>query len=188
MIAQAGQRTYSIAWSVRTTRAPAAVADGLRAAARAADPRAVFISFERMDDVLARDLELPRLVAVLLSAFSAIGVLLAGVGLYGLMAHDVSQRTREIGIRMALGATTSRLLRRVVSEGVLNATAGILVGAAAAAVMSRTLTGWLFGVTSLDLGTFATVAVLLVGVAVLATFMPALRAARIDAADALRAG
>jgi predicted permease len=188
MIAQAGQRTYSIALSVRTTRAPAAVADGLRAAARAADPRAVFISFERMDDVLARDLELPRLVAVLLSAFSAIGVLLAGVGLYGLMAHDVSQRTREIGIRMALGATTSRLLRRVVSEGVLNAAAGILVGAAAAAVMSRTLTGWLFGVTSLDLGTFATVAVLLVGVAVLATFMPALRAARIDAADALRAG
>jgi predicted permease len=186
MIGQAGQRTYNVTWSIRTTSAPADIETGLRAAARAADPRAVFISFERMDDVIARDLELPRLIAFLLSVFSAVGVFLAGIGLYGLMAHHVSQRTREIGIRMALGATATRLLRRVVSEGVLNAAAGILVGAAAATLVTRTLNEWLFGVTALDPRTFVVVAVLLLGVAALATLLPALRAAHVNADDALR--
>jgi ABC-type antimicrobial peptide transport system permease subunit len=186
MIGQAGQRTYNVTWSIRTTSAPADIETGLRAAARAADPRAVFISFERMDDVIARDLELPRLIAFLLSVFSAVGVFLAGIGLYGLMAHHVSQRTREIGIRMALGATATRLVRRVVSEGVLNAAVGILIGAATATLVTRALEGWLFGVTALDPRTFAVVAALLLGVAALAALLPASRAARVDAVHALR--
>jgi ABC-type antimicrobial peptide transport system permease subunit len=186
MLQQSGRRTLDIAWSIRTVGPLPNLQSALRDAARAIDPRAVLVSFESMSDVIARDVELPRLIASLLTAFSAIGVLLAALGLYGLMAHAASQRTREVGIRIALGATATTILRRFLSEGLQTASVGAAVGIAGAALATRLLGSLLFGVTPLDAGTFVGVAAFLLLVATIARVLPASRAARTNPVTALR--
>jgi putative ABC transport system permease protein len=139
-----------------------------------------------MNAVITRDLDIPRLVASLLTSFALLAILLAAVGLYGLMAHSTAQRAREVGIRMTLGATASMVLQRFMSEGLLVAVSGIALGLVGAASISRVLAALLFGVTPLDAATFAGVVLVLFLVAALATLLPAARAARIDPVRALR--
>jgi ABC-type antimicrobial peptide transport system permease subunit len=108
-----------------------------RAAVSPLDGWAAILNMEGMADVIARDLDLERLVSMLLTAFAVLGALLAAVGLYGLTAHGAAQRTREIGVRVALGATTRRVVGHLVSEGVAVALVGLLIGLGGAAVRRR---------------------------------------------------
>jgi ABC-type antimicrobial peptide transport system permease subunit len=122
----------------------------------------------------------------LLAGFSAIALLLSTVGIYGVMSYSVSQRTSEIGIRMALGAQIRDVVRLVTRDGVVQAGLGLLAGLAASAALTRILASQLFAVSALDPPTFASVALLLVAVAVAACYIPARRAMRVDPIVALR--
>jgi ABC-type antimicrobial peptide transport system permease subunit len=181
------QRVWDVTWSIRTDARGRNLERELRDAALAIDPRMVFREFEPMAAVMRRDLEVPRLVATLLSGFALLAIVLAAVGLYGLMAYSTAQRAREVGIRMALGATATLVLKRFLSEGLAVAVLGLVVGLIGAASISRVLATLLFGVTALDLRTFASVPLLLLLVATLATLLPSFRAARVDPVKALRA-
>jgi putative ABC transport system permease protein len=128
----------------------------------------------------------PRFNAVLLMAFAALALLLAAVGVYGVIAYSVQQRTHEIGIRMALGASPAHVLRGIVTEGVLLALAGIGLGVAAAAGAVRLIASYLFGVRPTEPAAFAVVCCLLLTVAAVASFLPARRAAGLDPLVALR--
>ena len=121
--------------------------------------------------------------------FTAVAVLtlaLAAVGVYGLISYSVAQRTREIGIRVALGAQPRQVLGRIMREGLLLASAGIAIGLGAAALAGRALSRFLFGVSAADAPTFAAVAALLLAVALLASYLPSRRALRVDPIAALR--
>ena len=124
---------------------------------------------------------------LLLSGFSALALLLAAVGIYGLLAYSVSQRQREIGIRMALGAQSSVVLRSVAAAGLRLAAIGVAVGLIAAAVLTRVLQATLYGVSATDPLTFAGAAAVLLAAAALASWLPARRASRLDPAAALHA-
>ena len=121
-----------------------------------------------------------------MTAFASLALLLAGIGLYGVLAYTVARRTPEIGIRMALGAQTGAVLRLVVSQGMRIALPGIGLGLGAAFGLTRLMKGLLFGVSALDPLTFGGIALLLIAVAVIACFVPARRAARVDPKTALR--
>jgi len=123
---------------------------------------------------------------LLLSIFAGMALLLAAIGIYGLMSYSVQQRTQEIGIRMALGAGRSEMLRLMMLQGLWLAGIGVTLGAAAAYGLTRLLAGLLFGVKAGDPLTFSTVSLALVAVAMLASFIPARRATRIDPIVALR--
>lgn len=122
----------------------------------------------------------------LLGAFAATGLLLAGAGIYGLIGYSVAQRTREFGIRLALGATRQRIVRSVVRQGVVMAIGGIALGAAGAAALSKVLQNYVWGVSPLDARTYATVGLLLLVVAAAASLVPALRTVRMNPLRALR--
>jgi putative ABC transport system permease protein len=122
----------------------------------------------------------------LLAVFGMLALLLAAVGLYGVMSYGVSQRTREIGIRMALGARDRDVRRMVVRQGLLLAMGGIVIGLLASFALARFVTSLLFDVSGADPLTFGAVAVVLMVVATLATYIPAWKASRVDPVDALR--
>jgi putative ABC transport system permease protein len=124
-------------------------------------------------------------MSILIAIFAAVALLLAAVGIYGVMAYLVAQRTREIGIRMALGASAPTVMRMVVGRGLALTLAATLIGIAGAAALSRTLATLLFGVAPLDPATFVAAAAVLGGVALLASYLPARRAARVDPVVAL---
>jgi predicted permease len=172
---------------VRTEDDPAAVTARVRALARDLEPQAALFNVARMDDLLATTMARPRMYAVLLALFAVIGLSLAVIGVYGVMAYAVTQRTREIGIRVALGAPQAQVVALVLRRSLVLTTLGIGVGLAGAAGLSRSLAGLLFGLTPLDAGTFGAVTILFLAVALGAAFVPARRAARIDPQVALRA-
>ncbi len=138
-----------------------------------------------MEDLVTGSREAARAVSLLVGVFAAMALALAGVGIYGVMAHSVSQRTREIGIRMALGAASDRVLRLVVGRALALTGIAIVIGAAGATALARLLGTLLFGVGPTDPATFAAAAVTLAVVGVLAAYLPARRAARIDPVRAL---
>jgi ABC-type antimicrobial peptide transport system permease subunit len=127
-----------------------------------------------------------RMAATLLGAFGILALTLAAVGLYSVVAYAVSQRTRELGIRMALGARPRDLMRMVVSQGMRVTLIGVVLGIAGAAAVTRLLAGQLLGVSPTDPVIFSSVAILLAGIALAATWMPARRASKIDPIVALR--
>ncbi len=170
---------------VRTRGAPIA-ADVLRRSVEDAGGGAIFIHAQSMDDLISPQLATPRFDALLLSIFAIAAVVLAAVGLYGIMASSVNQQQRELGIRMALGATSSDVRNMVLRQALVVAGIGTLAGLAGALLGARLLTSMLFGVTAFDPATFGGVCVVLLVVAAGAAYVPARRATAIDPSKALR--
>jgi putative ABC transport system permease protein len=175
-----------VAFVARTAN-PAGVAEGIRAEIRRAAPDLPIEATVTMDEALATAVAQPRFRMVLLLVFATTATLVATCGLYGLMAYAVTQRRREIGVRMALGAERADVLRLVLLRALRIVVAGVIVGLVGAAGVTRVLQRFLFGVTSTDPIVFAIVTLLLMAVGLLAAWLPARRATRIDPWAALRA-
>jgi putative ABC transport system permease protein len=158
----------------------------VREAVRAVDPGLEAAGVRPMAEVVAETVAQPRFNVLLLSAFASLALVLAAVGIYGVVSYSVVQRTREIGIRMALGATPGHVLRLVTGEGLRLAVAGVAVGLAGAAAATRVLTTLLFEVRPTDLATYVGAAAVLVLIAIVASALPALRATRVAPVSALR--
>jgi len=141
---------------------------------------------QTMDEVLARALAPRRLSMILLGVFAGLALVLACVGIYGVISYLVGQRTHEIGVRIALGAQRSDVMRMILGEGAKMALVGVVAGLAAAFGLTRLMANQLFGVTAHDPLTYAAVAVLLMLVAIFACYVPARRAMRLDPVAALR--
>jgi predicted permease len=171
---------------VARTTTPGGVAEGIRAEIRRAAPDLPIESTITMDEALAESVAQPRFRMVLLVLFAMAGTLVATCGIYGLMAYVVIQRRREIGVRMALGATRHDVLRLVLMRALRVVGGGSIVGLAGAAVVTRVLQTFLFGVTPTDPIVFATVTLLLLAVGLMAAWLPARHASRIDPWVALR--
>ena len=171
---------------VRTTGDPAALGTTLTRAIQETDAQVPIGRVRTMNDVLAASLTPQRFVMLLLGIFAVLAVVLAAVGIYGLMSFLVAQRTHEIGIRMAIGARASDVLRMIVVRAVLLAATGVALGLLGARALTRLLDSLLFGVTPTDPMTFAGVAAALVVVAIAASALPARRATRVDPIIALR--
>jgi ABC-type antimicrobial peptide transport system permease subunit len=153
---------------------------------RAIDPRQPFSGFRTMEETKMQSMAVERFQMTLLGIFAVIGLLLATAGIYGLVAYSVNQRTREFGIRVALGASANRILRAVVGQGILLATAGVAVGTVAAVFATRVLRRFVWEVSTLDPATYIVVGTALIAVAVIASLVPALRAVRLNPVTALR--
>ncbi|HXW04551.1 MAG TPA: ADOP family duplicated permease [Vicinamibacterales bacterium] len=171
---------------VRTSGDPAAFAPTLRRAIAAADPAAVTGAVTTLDQAVLDAVAQPRFRTVLLGSLALLAIAIAAVGLHGVVAYAVSQRAREFGIRMALGATSRDVLDIVLTEGLIMGAAGIAAGTAAALLLTRALSGLLYGITPTDPVSFGLAAAGLLALTLLATYVPARRAARIDPIRALR--
>jgi putative ABC transport system permease protein len=182
--AQAPRRLAYLA--VRTHGDPMSIAATVRGEIRQID-RALPVSDVRtMEDVMDKARSRPRFLTLLLTIFSSLSLALAALGIYGVISYSVARRTNEIGIRMALGARSTDVLRLVGASGMRMAAAGIAVGAVGAAALTRTMAGLLFGVSSFDIATFLAMALVLAAVTLLACWIPARRAAKVDPLIALR--
>ncbi|MGH9854694.1 MAG: FtsX-like permease family protein, partial [Blastocatellia bacterium] len=171
----------------RTAQDPTAMAAAIRREAQKLDASLPIYNIKTLEEQKDRSLYTARLAATLLSVFGGLALLLASVGLYGVMAYAVSQRRREIGVRLALGARQRDVFRLVIKEGMTLVAAGVALGLAGAIAGTRLLTAFLYGVEPTDAATFIGVALLLAVVALLANYLPARRAARTDPMQALRA-
>ena len=175
-----------VALMVKTSAAGASIVPDLRRALKTVAPDAALMNVRPMDEVIAQSLASRKLILALFGSFAGIALVLAASGLYGVIYYLVAQRTREIGIRMALGADRARVLRLVLRQGAALALGGIAVGLIGAVMLSRLLAGLLYGVSTHDPLTFVTVAVVLGTVALVASLVPAWRAARVDPVVALK--
>lgn len=171
---------------VRTSGEPLAMAASVRQELSALDPDQPVSHVTTMRDLLSNSLDRRRFDMLLFGAFATVGLALAAIGVYGVVSFSVGRRTREIGIRMAIGGSRGDVLRMVLRQGLVLTATGLLIGAAAGLLATRLLSSMLFGVQAHDPATFAAVALLLMGVALLASYVPALRAARVDPIVALR--
>jgi putative ABC transport system permease protein len=187
------RRTEALDWVpgsfslvVRGRLAPAALSGPLREAVRSIDPNLPLSRIEPLKTVVGRSMERTSFTMFLLALAAAIALFLGAVGLYGVISYVVSQRTREIGIRMALGASRGRISGMILREGLTIALLGIAVGIAGAVALTRLLRALLFGVGPLDFGTFVAVPVLLALVALCASWLPASRAAATEPLEAIR--
>jgi putative ABC transport system permease protein len=179
-------RVAPIAWIVRTRSAPRSLSRAIETELRQATGGLPVASTLSMDEITAQSTARADFNMILMNVFGAAALLLAAIGIYGLMAYSVEQRTQEIGIRMALGADSEHVRKMVVFEGMRLALVGVWIGAAGAFALARLISSFLFGVKPWDPLVFAAVPVLLGVVAFLAVWIPARRAARIDPLDALR--
>jgi putative ABC transport system permease protein len=165
---------------------PQALTAAMRQAINAVNKDAAIVYLKPMEQLIGESLWQRRLWGVLFAVFAFVALSLAAVGLYGVMSYLVSQRTREIGVRMALGAQTGDVLRMALAQGVKLALGGIALGLAGALGLVSLISGLLYGVTARDPLTFAGVALLLLLVALLACWIPARRATKVDPLVALR--
>jgi predicted permease len=171
---------------VRTASDPKALAAAIRKEIRAFDPDEPVDPVQTMEEIVGQTIMLQRLEMVLLAAFSLVALALASMGVYGVLSYLVAQRTNEIGIRMALGATPVKVLRLVVGQGLALGLTGIALGLGGAFVLARLLSGLLYGVKSADALTFAAVPLVLAVAVIFASYIPARRATRLDPVAALR--
>jgi len=170
---------------IRTASDPAAFARTLRREVQALDKDQPIYNVRTYDDVVMNSLGTRRVSMQLFTVFGCAALLLAAVGIYGVMAYSVTQRTQEIGIRMALGAQKSDILRLLVRQGVTLSLIGIVAGLAGAFALTRLIANLLFGVGASDPVTFIAIALLLIFVSLLACYLPARRAARLNPVVAL---
>ena len=177
---------FSPSWIVRSSGPAEGVIAGMQRALESVDPRLPFGGFHSMEDVRYRSLAQERFQAVLLGALAGLALLLAAVGIYGLIANSVAERTRELGIRLALGATVAQAMCAVALPGVALALAGVMVGSVLAGFASQLLRHLVWGVRPGDPATFVAVGIGLLGVAAAASFLPALRVTRLNPAETLR--
>jgi putative ABC transport system permease protein len=191
----AGPTLYLSAWqpaltpdslSIRTAGDPTAVVAAVRREVRALDPGVPIYRITTLRERASQATSRYRFSALLMSLFAGLAVLLAGVGIYGVMAYSVSQRTRELGIRVALGAQQREIFRLVIVDGAVLTLVGLGLGLVAARAATRVLTSQLYQVRATDPMTFAAVALLLTVVALVACYIPARRAAKVDPMVALR--
>ncbi|HWO02380.1 MAG TPA: FtsX-like permease family protein, partial [Blastocatellia bacterium] len=176
-------------WSyvmVRTASDGSALIPGIRSAVASVNPKLAALDLKPMREVVSGTVGTPRFNMILLSSFAVLALALAVVGLYGVMSYLVAQRTREIGVRMALGASNADVMKLIVGRGLALAGVGVAVGLVAAFAATRVLNSLLFGVSATDPVTFALVALLLTGVALAASVIPARRAMKVDPMVALR--
>jgi putative ABC transport system permease protein len=181
-----GNNVIPLTWIVRTAIAPLSLRDAIQREIAAVDSQMPIAKVRSMEQVMSEATARQNFNMVLLSVFAGIALLLAAIGIYGLMSYAVEQRTHEFGIRMALGAARSDMLRMVVIHGMRMAAVGVVIGLAAAYGLTRLIESMLFGVHANDPLTFAVVAAILTGVALLASYVPARRATRVDPIIALR--
>ncbi|MEK6286963.1 MAG: ABC transporter permease [Acidobacteriota bacterium] len=175
-----------MALHARTSSKPASLAATVWREVQSIEPNLAVTSVESMADVVGGSLFAARMGAVLLAIFGLLALVLAAVGLYGVMSYSVSRRTREIGIRMALGAGSGNVLRLVLKEGMTLVGGGVAAGLIAAAALTRLLASFLYGVSPMDATTFVAIPLVLALVALLANYLPARRATKVDPMEALR--
>ncbi len=176
----------SSSFVIRTEGDPAALAPAAQKAVREVDASRAAAAVKPMEALLSESVAQPRFYAQLLTGFACVALLLAAVGVYGVMSYTVTQRTHEIGIRMALGARGGDVVRMIVGQGMALALAGVGVGLAGAFALTRVMSSLLYGVSATDAGVFALVSLLLTAVALLACLVPARRATKVDPMIALR--
>lgn len=171
---------------IRTDADPAALAPSVQREIRAVDPNQPVSDVRTMDQVMSEWVSRSRFNTMLLGLFAALATLLSAVGIFGVMNYSVALRTREIGLRLAVGAQPRQVLVLILKQGLLLTIVGVLLGLVAAFALTRLLSGLLFGVAAVDATTFTTISLLLVIVSLLACYLPARRAMRIDPLQALR--
>ncbi|MGH9845432.1 MAG: ADOP family duplicated permease, partial [Blastocatellia bacterium] len=175
-----------LTYSVRTAVEPASLAAAVEREIQSTDPELPVVAARTMHQVVAASVSEPRFNALLLGLFAALALALAATGLYGVMSYFVTQRTHEIGIRMALGAEARDVLRLVIGQGMKLALGGVAIGLAASFALTRLMKTLLFGMSATDQLTFGVIALLLTSVALLACWIPARRATKVDPMIALR--
>jgi putative ABC transport system permease protein len=173
-------------YAVRTSGNPTSAIPYVRSLVRQLNPQATLDNVATLDQIVANSMMRPRLYAVLLTVFAGVAVGLAAIGIYGVMAYSVSRRTREIGVRMALGAGRADVLGLVLRQSGTLTIAGMVIGLAGAVGLSRYLAGLLFATTPFDAATLSIVLLTFAAIATLAAYVPASRATRVDPAVALR--
>ena len=181
---QAGGRFMSVA--VSTKGDPHGVIAGVRNVVHRVDAGLPIANISTMEQLVDRSVGQRKLSMILLGVFSGIALLLASIGIYGVMSYAVAQRTNEIGIRLALGAQTRDVLSLIIGQGLRLVLVGLAIGLLGAFALMRVISGLLFGVTAKDPMTFIVVSVVLAVIALLACYVPARRATRVDPLEALR--
>jgi putative ABC transport system permease protein len=181
---QAPQPTMTIV--VRTTSDPLSLVNAMRGQVAAVDKDQPVYDVKTMDQYLAESVAQPRFRTMLLAVFAVVALILATIGIYGVISHSVSQRTHELGIRIALGAQPRDLFKLVVGQGMLLAAEGIAIGLIASIYLTRIMSGLLFGVSTTDPTAFIAIPLLLIGVAFVASYLPARKAMKVDPIVALK--
>ncbi len=172
---------------MKTVLDPTFAYDAIRTVVSEVDPGTSINSLERLDKIVSASVGAPRLRALLVGALAGLAATLATVGIFGVLAYAVAQRTNEIGIRMALGAASTDVVRSVVDRGLKLAGSGVAIGVAVSLVATRALESFLFEVDAVDPATLIVVTILLTAAALAASYIPARRAARVDPMGALGA-
>jgi ABC-type antimicrobial peptide transport system permease subunit len=178
---------FPMAFAVRTSGDPAQVASAVRQAAFAVDPMIAVAEMQPLTTLIAGSLGRPRLLALLLSVFAAVGLALGAIGVYGVVAYRARQQEREFGIRLALGAAPQRIAQGVVRQGATYAGIGLLIGVPVALALSRLMESVLYGVTTHDPLTFTVLPLSIVVATLLACAVPARRASRVNPVTTMRA-
>jgi putative ABC transport system permease protein len=181
------QPTLTMRIAIRTAIEPVSLAEVVRSAVRNRDRDIPVVGLSSMDEIIARTVSSDRVVALSVTLFASVAVLLAALGLYGVLAYYVSRRTHEIGVRMALGAGARDVLMQVMKRGLLLVAAGILLGLVGAFWASRLLQQILFDVAPTDAATFVAVSLFFALVALVACLVPALKALKVNPVSALAA-
>ena len=170
----------------RTRSDPKAFAGAVRREVSALDKDLPVSNIKFMDEIIGKSVAQPRVYALLLGIFAGLALILASIGIYGVMSYSVTQRTHEIGIRMALGARPRDVLKLIIKQGMILGIAGIIIGLIVSFAMTRVLASQLYGVSSTDPVTFTAISLLLMFVALIACYIPALRATKVDPMIAVR--
>jgi putative ABC transport system permease protein len=176
----------NVYYVIRTQGNPLGVAQAVRGAINETDRKAAVVFMKPMAQLIGETLWQRRLWGVMFTIFAALALILAAIGIYGVLSYSVSQRTRELGIRMALGARSSDVLRLVIVQGMKLSVLGIALGLAISFALSRLINSLLFGIRPYDPATFSLMCVVLIGVGLLACYLPARRALGVDPITALR--